>query len=303
VLVYVFETPQGAVLIDAGWDTPEAWTHLEDGLATAGFGVGDVRGVMVTHIHPDHYGLSGRIREKSGAWVALHPADAQLLLSRYVDVDSLLGSMRALLIDSGVPDADVGDLNTASMGIRQFVTFAQPDVLLEDGDAVEVPGWDVRAIWTPGHSPGHLCFYEREHRILFSGDHVLPRISPNIAIHSQQTGNPLAEFLDALAKVAALDVAEVMPAHEWRFRGLAERAASLAAHHAARCDEIEVLLEAGPLTGWEVTTRLTWSRPFAEIVGFMRRAALGEALAHLVLLSAQQRVREVPGTPRRWTRA
>ena len=76
VFVYVFESEGGVYLVDAGWNTDDAYQALEAGLAFAGYAMSDVRGVMVTHIHPDHYGLAGRIREASGAWISLHPADA-----------------------------------------------------------------------------------------------------------------------------------------------------------------------------------------------------------------------------------
>ena len=79
VLVYVFATAAGPYLVDAGWDTDEAYAALAAGLASIGTRVEDVRGVLVTHVHPDHYGLAGRVREASGARVALHPADAALI--------------------------------------------------------------------------------------------------------------------------------------------------------------------------------------------------------------------------------
>ena len=90
VLVYAFETDKGPYLVDAGWNTDDAYATLVAGLEQAGFSVGDVQGVLVTHIHPDHYGLAGRIREASGAWIALHPADARLISERYDEPDELL---------------------------------------------------------------------------------------------------------------------------------------------------------------------------------------------------------------------
>ena len=206
VLVYLLELDDGVAMIDAGWDTEEAWAALNSGLGKAGYKIGDVKSVLVTHIHPDHYGLAGRVREASGAWIALHPADAEILPQRYMQMDDLLTRMRGHLLESGVPVDSLDTMRGASMPIRGFVNAVFPDVLLEDGDRPEVPGWDLRAIWTPGHSPGHLCFYEADRRVLLSGDHVLPRITPNISYHPQQTANPLADFLDALDKVAALDV-------------------------------------------------------------------------------------------------
>src|SRR5437764_15429228 len=97
VLVYAFETNRGVYIVDAGWNTDDAFDALGAGLHEAGFAVEDVRGVMVTHIHPDHYGLAGRIRDKSGAWIALHPADAVLLHDRSDEPDALVERSGACL--------------------------------------------------------------------------------------------------------------------------------------------------------------------------------------------------------------
>ena len=302
VLVYALEMPGGVAVIDTGWSTDDAWTALTGGLATAGYGVADVRAALITHIHPDHFGLAGRLREASGAWVALHPADAALIPSRYgIDIDRLLAQMRAFLEACGVPQEVLDELTDASMGIREFVALAEPDVLLEDGQRVDLPGWELYALHTPGHSPGHLCFHERDRGLLISGDHVLPRISPNVSLHAQQPVNPLADFLDALGRVRDLDVGEVLPAHEWRFRGLRERVDELTTHHDARLREVAAVLHANPgSTPWEVTLRLTWSRPWAGIRGYMRRAAVGETLAHLSLLESRGLARREDGVPVRW---
>src|SRR6476659_7198205 len=103
VLVYAFETDRGAYLIDAGWNTEEAFSALETGLQSAGFAMSDVRGVMVTHIHPDHYGLAGRVREASGAWISLHPADARLIQDRYDEPTDLLERVGSMLRRFGAP--------------------------------------------------------------------------------------------------------------------------------------------------------------------------------------------------------
>jgi glyoxylase-like metal-dependent hydrolase (beta-lactamase superfamily II) len=298
VLVYALELDDGVALVDAGWDTPEAWQALGDGLAEAGGSVDDVRAVIVTHIHPDHYGLAGRVRERSGAWVGLHPADAALLEGRYVTADRLVASMTDLLEVSGVPKTVIPDMAAASMQIRSFVRMAPPDRLIEDGDDLELAGWDLRAVWTPGHSPGHLCFHSASRRLVLSGDHVLPRITPNISVHTQQVANPLADYLDSLGKVEHLACDEVLPGHEWRFSGLADRVEQLREHHRERLDEIlAALFDAGPLTCWELTTRLTWSRPLDTTSPWLQRAASGETLAHLVLLEGDGRVVRTPGRP------
>jgi glyoxylase-like metal-dependent hydrolase (beta-lactamase superfamily II) len=287
VLVYVFATPQGAYLIDAGWNTDEAFDALGAGLEQAGFGMADVRGVMVTHIHPDHYGLAGRIRDASDAWVSLHPADAALIESRYIEPDELLKMVSRSLTRAGASKQDIEMFGAASMPVREFVQATYPDVLLEDGDKPDVPGWNLRAIHTPGHSPGHLCFYLADQRLMLSGDHVLPRITPNISYHPQSGPDPLGEFLDSLDKVAREDVELVLPAHEHRFVGLRGRVDALKAHHHQRFEEAIASIRDGDNTAYGIAARMSWSRSWDRIDGFMRRAAVGEALAHLYALHAR----------------
>jgi glyoxylase-like metal-dependent hydrolase (beta-lactamase superfamily II) len=302
VLVYALELQGGGVaLVDAGWNTDEAWSFLSDGLAAAGGSIADVRAVMVTHIHPDHYGLAGRVREASGAWIGLHPADAVMLEGRYGDTDELVDKMFHLLADSGVPPDRLPDLALASMALKSMVTMAEPDVLFEDGKEIELPGWSLRTIWTPGHSPGHVCFFSEQHKLLISGDHVLPRITPNISVHSQQFSNPLGDYLASLLKVHNLGTEEVLPAHEYRFSDLGARLDELIDHHRQRLEEIEEALEERPgSTAWEITLKLHWSRPWDEIESFMQRQANGETLAHLVLLEVQDRVRREGSEPARF---
>ena len=302
VLVYVLESKSEVTLIDAGWNTEVAWTALEGGLTQAGFGISDVTGVLVTHIHPDHYGLAGRVREVSGAWVALHPADASLIPGRYgAGMTEVIQAMRSLLSLHGVPEGIVRELSDASLGMREFVDAVEPDILLDDGKKIDLPGWDLVTVHTPGHSPGHVCFLEREEHLLFSGDHVLPRISPSISVHAQQMVNPLADFLESLLRVRAMEVAEVLPAHEWRFAPLSERVDELLAHHDRRLNETKSVLKANPgFTCWEITRQLSWSRHWEEIRGFMRRAAVGETLAHLVLLESRGEVRRATPDPVTW---
>ncbi len=303
VLVYALELEGGGVgLVDAGWEPDEAWTSLTDGLAVAGGSIDDVRAVLVTHIHPDHYGLAGRVREASGAWIGLHPADAVMLESRYGNTDQLLAEITHFLADSGVPADKLPDLAFASMVVKSMVTMAEPDMLFEDGKEIELPGWNLRTIWTPGHSPGHVCFYSADQRLLLSGDHVLPRITPNISVHTQQFPNPLGDYLESLLKVQNLGTEEVLPAHEYRFADLGARLEEIIRHHADRLDEIEQVLRDRPgSTAWDITVRLHWSRPWDQIESFMQRQANGETLAHCVLLELHDRVRRQGTGPIRFS--
>lgn len=299
VLVYAFETDRGPYIVDAGWNTDDAFEALSSGLTEAGFSVTDVRGVMVTHIHPDHYGLAGRIRETSGAWIALHPADAELIHDRYEEPEDLLERMGAWLRRLGAPTEEIDALRNASMPVRPFVNFARPDVLLEDGERPEVPGWDLMAIWTPGHSPGHLCFWEPANQLMLTGDCVLPRITPNVSLNPQAGSDPLGDYLRSLEKLGTYDAAG-LPAHEWRFDSLRDRTRALREHHEQRLQEVVDAIRDGCETAWQIAPRMDWRRPWDDIDGFTRRAAIGEAVAHLRYLEVQGLVSEIVGEPSRW---
>jgi glyoxylase-like metal-dependent hydrolase (beta-lactamase superfamily II) len=300
VFVYLFETDAGGYIVDAGWDTAEAYDALAAGLAVAGYRVGDVRGVLATHMHHDHYGLAKRIREESGAWVALHPADAEMLKAFSGDTTELRAGMTRMLVRAGTPTDEIATMFGALPPEGSLPAPSMPDVLIEDGERPDIPGWDLRAIWTPGHSPGHLCLWEPVNQLMLSGDHVLPRITPNIPFSPVADADPLGDYLASLDKISLYPALEALPAHEYRIANLPGRLAELRAHHHQRFGEIIAAIGAGVTTAWAICQRMTWSRPWHDVEGFMRRAALAEAFAHLRALEKRGVVRERPGDPPTW---
>ena len=186
-----------------------------------------------------------------------------------------------------------------SAGIRVLellLAMPEPDVLLDDGGLAPARGRRLRAVWTPGHTPGHLCLHEETEDVLLTGDHVLPRITPNIAQMAHTNDPPLAAYLASLDRAAAYDSAEALPAHEYRFHGLANRVRILRLHHDHRCREIlDVLGRLGPASVWQVTEQLSWSRGWPAVKGFMRRAAIGETAAHLEYLLERGQVTRKTG--------
>jgi glyoxylase-like metal-dependent hydrolase (beta-lactamase superfamily II) len=286
VSVYAFGAGDGLVLIDVGWGSDESWQALADGLESIGAGVADVRGVLVTHLHYDHIGLAGRIRQACGAWIALHPADhAVLSLPDYRRAELAVAREAEFLHGLGATPAEAAAAVGTVPDWEKFAGMALPDRLIEDGELADVPGWKLRALHTPGHTPGHLCYVDERSRRLFSGDHVLPRITPNISVQRGDPASPLQSYLDSLALTRDLDVDEVLPAHEWRFRGLADRVDTIIAHHERRLAELLAAVRHHPgSTPWQLAGELTWSRPWAEYGGQMRIFAVTETAAHLDLL-------------------
>jgi glyoxylase-like metal-dependent hydrolase (beta-lactamase superfamily II) len=301
-LSYAFVGATGVVLVDPGWDTTGGRDALTAGLAEAGARVQGIGGVVVTHIHPDHHGLSGWVRETSGAWIAMHPAEAETLPARTWPhrgpaVD------REWLRRHGVPDEDVAGIIVNPDRVAALLTMVEPDRFLNDGDRLPLAERDVRAVWTPGHTPGHLCLHDAAAGVLLTGDHLLPRISPNIGVHSAHEGDPLTAYLQSLDRTADFEADEALPAHEYRFRGVDRRAAALKDHHEERGKEVLAAVDRLPQpTSWAIAAELTWSRGWPALHGLMRRMALAETVAHLRHLVSTGTLAEPTGTPLLWRR-
>jgi glyoxylase-like metal-dependent hydrolase (beta-lactamase superfamily II) len=296
---YVYEGADGLLIVDPGWFAPETYDALTAGLETIGASVSDVAGVVVTHIHADHHGLSGRIREESGAWVAMHPAEVETLPVRFSETLSSTAD-RDWLRRCGVPQDIASELEFSPAAMQPFLAMVEPDVLLADGDIVPHGDRTLRAIWTPGHTPGHLCLHDEAKGVLLTGDHVLPRISPNIGLTFAED-DPLSSFIASLERVAEFESAEILPAHEYRFRGISARTAALIEHHQERCDEITgVLQEIGEASAWQVAERLSWSRGWENVMGVMRRGALAETGAHLQFMWKRGDAQLIDGEVRLW---
>jgi glyoxylase-like metal-dependent hydrolase (beta-lactamase superfamily II) len=301
-LSYAF-VGDAVVVVDPGWESPDGQAAVTAGLAAAGASIQDVRGVVVTHIHPDHHGLSGWLREQSGAWVAMHPVEAETLPARAWR-DRPPTADPGWLRRHGVPDDEIVVLSIRPERITDFMRMAEPDRLLHDGDPVPSTGRDVRVVWTPGHTPGHLCLHDAAAGVLLTGDHLLPRISPNIGVHGRSSeADPLSAYLESLEQIKTYDADEALPAHEYRFRGIGERATGLVAHHHERAAEILAAVDRlGEATAWTIAAELTWSRGWAAVHDMMRRMALSETVAHLSYLSAGKHLVPAGSLPETWRR-
>jgi glyoxylase-like metal-dependent hydrolase (beta-lactamase superfamily II) len=284
--VYVLGGTSELTLVDTGCDRPESWDGLVAGLAELGATPADVTGCVVTHFHYDHLGLAGRLQREFGTWVGLHPADlAAIHRPHFRDGPKALVEAESWLRRMGASDAEVDQLKGAVAAPDHRPVLDRADRLLEDGDTLALDGWTLRALHTPGHTPGHLCFVEDSARLFFSGDHVLPRISPNIT-GDRREEDPLGDYLASLAKIEAVDVDEVLPAHEWRFAGLGTRVREIRRHHTERLAELLDVVAAHPRgVPWDLAGGLTWSRPWDQYDGYMRLSAVGETVSHLTHLA------------------
>ncbi|ASQ94283.1 MBL fold metallo-hydrolase [Streptomyces violaceusniger] len=313
-LVHLLDTDRGPVLIDTGWDDPTAWDTLTAGLAACGTSVSDVHGVLVTHHHPDHHGLSGQVREASGAWIAMHAADAQVVRrTREAEPSRWLVYLEEKLSAAGAPEEHLAPLRASRASGRTGLPgqrAALPDREIVPGELLDLPGRRLRAVWTPGHTPGHVCLHLEEahpaagegmpgHGRLFSGDHLLPEITPHIGLYEDPDDttviDPLGDYLDSLERVAALAPAEVLPAHQYAFTDAPARVRALLSHHEERLAGLRALLTT-PLTPWQLAESMEWNRPWEQIPYGSRNIAVSEAEAHLRRLVKLGRAEAVPGS-------
>ncbi|MFJ5834868.1 MBL fold metallo-hydrolase [Streptomyces sp. NPDC093089] len=311
-LVHVLDTDRGPVLVDTGWDDPASWTELTGGLDALGLSVRDVHGVVITHHHPDHHGLSGRVREESGAWIAMHAADTAVVRrTREAEPGTWLGYLARKLAAVGAPEDHLAPLRAASASGRTRtlpgLRSALPDREIVPGELLDLVGRRLRAVWTPGHTPGHVCLHLEEehpaglpgHGRLFSGDHLLPGISPHIGLYEDPDDatetDPLGDYLDSLERIGRLGVAEVLPAHQYAFADAAGRVRELLDHHEERLTGLLGLL-ATPLTPWQLAERMEWNRPWDRIPYGSRNIAVSEAEAHVRRLVKLGRAEAVAGT-------
>jgi glyoxylase-like metal-dependent hydrolase (beta-lactamase superfamily II) len=297
VNTYLVRADDGYLLVDCGWDTADTLRALEGHLRALDVKFPDVRHLVITHIHPDHYGLAGRLREITEADLSFHRLERLYIESRYADADELLTEMREWLRLNGTPQAELDRLNRGSTSMMERVQIAYPDRTLDGGEEIVCGRFSFKVVWTPGHSAGHICLYDAKHKVLLSGDHVLPHITPSVGLHVRTASNPLADYLDSLKLIGRLQAELVMPGHGEPFRGLPERTGELLQHHQRRLDEIIGLLRQRPdraRTGYDIAAHMRWSRrrTWDELSGFERRLAVTEALAHLELLHARGQIQK-----------
>jgi glyoxylase-like metal-dependent hydrolase (beta-lactamase superfamily II) len=290
---YVLRADDGYLLVDCGWDTPDALEALRRGLDDIGVPLEDLRRLVVTHNHPDHYGLAGRLVQLVSCGVTMHHLDAVHIQTRYANIEALEAEMERWLLVHGIPSGEVRTFVKASEAILDRVNIVAPDVEVTGGERIAAGKREWEIVWTPGHSVGHICLYERTQKAFLSGDHILNPITPAIGLHAQSMGNPLSDYLASLAELRKYDVELVLPAHGDEFVGFNERIEELLAHHAERLAEIVDILASGPQSSYEVAARMRWQAEgrWDELPAFQRRMATTEAIAHLELLHSRGQVR------------
>lgn len=258
------------VLVDTGLTTDEALAALEAGLGAAGIGWRDLELVLITHYHPDHYGMSGRVRELTGGEVLIHRRDVEFM---YRSMFGRAGWERFFPAHGG-PDID---MTTPMFSHVPGFDPAAADHYLEEGQRIDLGGRSLCVLHTPGHAPGHCCFELEGEDMILTGDHVLPKITPHVGYFPAGDEDPLRDFLASLERIAASTYRTGLPAHGELFADPAARARRIVRHHDYRLKAIVDTIRRRPKTAWDIVPEI-----FGDLPEVHRFAALFETLAHLV---------------------
>jgi len=266
-------------LIDTGVATAPVRDQLAEGLATAGVGPGDVDRVLVTHWHADHAGLAS-VLAAEGARVHAGRADVPLV-ARRPDAEAALEDRYAeRFADWGMPAAAREELE-AFLDATDELAGRPVDVApVDPGETIPAGDGHIEAVSLPGHTAGQCgaVIDGPENRVLFAGDALLPRYTPNVGGADVRLERPLATYLDTLARIATGGYDHAWPGHRERIDDPAARAAAVAAHHRERAERVrDVVARAeGPVDAWTVSARL-----FGDLQGIHLLHGPGEADAHL----------------------
>lgn len=283
VNVYLAAQCDGYMLIDTAIGTNDAFIALDQGLKSIGIAWTQVRRIVISHLHPDHTGLVPRIRELSQASV-LMSRDDSILLDQVTGGNAKAEELRSALARGGV-DSALAETVTATYIkiVRAFPRF-QPDEFLRDGEALATRLGTWRVILTPGHAPGHVCLFNEDRKLLFSGDQVIEDVTPHIGWLPHR--DSLGEFLESMERLKELDVDTILPSHGAPFTGLRAWIDRAVRHHEDRCRQLEMSLREGSRTVAQLVASV-WPRDLRPLD---YQLAFTEILSHLEYMAARGRV-------------
>lgn len=288
---YVLRDGDDALVIDTGFNMVECMDALSAGLKELGVDMGQAT-LFLTHLHSDHVGLAAHIIQP-GTRVLMGELDYGYM--RGFDKQNSWSRLEELFCREGLPREEI-ELQRRVNPARAYAPERSFDAeTVTDGFIFQIGSYHLRCVWTPGHTPGHMCLYLEEEKILFSGDHILFDITPNITMWPG-IRDSLGNYLESLKRVSALEIRAALPAHRHSGQDAYARIRDIQEHHDRRLNQIlDILREEPGLDACGIGSRMTWSmrgKNWSEFPIQQKWFAIGETISHLdYLLCRKQLVR------------
>ncbi len=289
--IYVLGTGP-VTLIDTGPKFPGAFENIERQLLEIGFRFRDVERIILTHGHIDHFGLTGKIIEASGRSIPchLHRDDIWRTSGEYIRHGFWSDEVLEFTRMAGMPPDAVERMKRRSAFFKNFCDPLEGVIPMDEGDTFSGPGFKLRVVHTPGHSPGSCCLYEPGARVLFSGDHIIKHITPNpiMEIHRSLLSDPgyqsLISYESSLQKVEELDIRFAFSGHGEYVDDVPGLLSRYRGHHESRKRQIlhHILDNGRPIS--HLVQELFPDIPEGEIF-----LAVSEVYAHLEVLIEEGR--------------
>lgn len=284
VNLYLIRDGEGWLLFDTGVDSSaarEQWERLFAGPLAAG-----LSRIVVSHHHPDHLGCARWLHERCGAPVYLRPEERRsaecTVLSTLQEREACCAYFEHHGMDAADATHITGDLLPRFMACDTNMATHS----LEDGEVLDTGRHRLRVLVQGGHSVSQIGLYDARADLLFTGDQLLERITPNLSLLPWGDPRPLHHYLHSLEQTITLAPHRVLPAHHRVYATGTERARTLIRHHQRALQRFREQLRAG-MRGMDVAEAVYGRR--RDILD--RFLALTESLAHLQYLEEQGEVR------------
>jgi glyoxylase-like metal-dependent hydrolase (beta-lactamase superfamily II) len=292
VNVYLLEG-EPLTLVDAGPLTDEALEALNEGVRGLGYSLPDIEQLVITHAHHDHFGLAREVVERSGATVLSFHENKPPLEDFDTWWEQRVAYVAEFVVRAGAPEEALREMEVMR-GYRKYATSVPEVTPLDDNDEVQMGDTTWRAIHTPGHALGHLCFYQSESQLLLSGDHLLRDITSNPVLETPRLGmtqrpRSLVDYKRSLLRIRELQVRKVLPGHgepAYDHRALVDE---ILAHHLERARLILQLLREKDSTVYELGLALFG----AKSTGVELFLVMSEIIGHLDVLELEGKARRL----------
>ena len=303
VCMYLLKIEGSNVLIDAGLHFTDWKKKFFAGLEEFDISVKNIDYCIVTHDHIDHIGLIKTLKRKNpDMQILMHKITHDLIrwgtdAKNNEEVEMMATELAERMIKFGISEEKGDRIIQFFSNWHKLINYRKPDRVLHDNDEILFDSNKLKVIWTPGHALGHICIFDTSNKYLFSGDHILSRITPHIGSfimnpvlkNEYDVTNILDYYLKSLDKIDNLNPKIIFPAHQDVIYNPHERISEIKKHHDNRLHEISSIIKNNPLTPFRIS-QIHFGEDLSEINTFL---AISEVISHLTYLEHQGKIERI----------